>query len=280
MRIVFSINEILDKIKKDDLSGYAAQSSYFMLLSFFPFVALLLSLIKFLPVEYDAFIEILNDILPSYFKDEILGLFSDMYNNFSVTLTSVSAIVTLWAAGKGFVSLMKGFNAIHGIEENRNFIVRRAIASIQTLLFLIIIGALLIFVVFGNKLLEFTSRFFPYVALVIGSVIEIKWLFFPALLTLFFLIVFKFIPSRRLPLIRQLPGAVISSIGWYGFSAIYAVYVDNSGRSSISMYGSLTTLIFALIWLYSCMLILFFGAEFNTLIERKIISVHFYRKKR
>lgn len=86
------------------------------------------------------------------------------------------------------MSLMKGFNAIHGIAEDRNFIVRRSISSVQTLLFIIIIAALLIFVVFGNKLLGFTSRYFPYLAIIIEAVIDIKWLFFPVLLTLAFLL--------------------------------------------------------------------------------------------
>ena len=172
---------------------------------------------------------------------------------------------------------MKGFNAIHGIEEDRNFFVRRAISSIQTLLFIVIIAAMLVFVVFGNRIAKLTERFFPYISLIIKSVIEIKWLFFPALLTLVFLFMFKFIPSRRLPLIRQLPGAVVSAIGWYGFSMIYSMYVDYSTYNT--MYGSLATMILALVWLYSCMLILFFGVEFNTLLENKIISPHIFEKK-
>lgn len=277
MRIVFSLKEMFDKIKKDDLPGYAAQSSYFVILSIFPFITLLLSLIHLLPLEYDSFLNLIDDIIPASFMPEVESLFIEMYESSSVVLTSFSAVVTLWAAGRGFMSLMKGFNAIHGIEEDRNFFVRRAISSIQTLLFIVIIAAMLVFVVFGNRIAKLTERFFPYISLIIKSVIEIKWLFFPALLTLVFLFMFKFIPSRRLPLIRQLPGAVVSAIGWYGFSMIYSMYVDYSTYNT--MYGSLATMILALVWLYSCMLILFFGVEFNTLLENKIISPHIFEKK-
>ncbi|MGN0407301.1 MAG: YihY/virulence factor BrkB family protein [Bacteroides sp.] len=277
MRIIFSIKEILDKIKDDDLPGYAAQSCYFIILSFFPFVALLLSLIRFLPLDYATFISLINDVIPVYFREAVQKFFLEMYESSSVTLTSISAIVTLWAAGRGFMALMKGFNAIHGIKEDRNFFVLRAIASVQTLLFIVIILAMLVFVVFGNKLFVFTSQFFPYLSIIIEAIIDIKWLFFPALLTLAFLFMFKFIPSRRLPLIRQLPGAVISAIGWYGFSIIYAVYVNHNTLST--MYGNLANLIFALVWLYSCMLILFFGVEFNTLLEKKLISPHLLKRR-
>lgn len=277
MRIIFSIKEIFNKIKHDDLPGYAAQSCYFMVLSFFPFVALLFSLIHFLPIDFETFIALINDVTPVYFKELVQNLFIELYESSSVTFTSISAVVTLWAAGRGFMSLMKGFNAIHGIKEDRNFFVLRAIASIQTLLFIVIILAMLVFVVFGNKLFTFTSRYFPYISIIIEAIINIKWLFFPALLTLAFLFMFKFIPSRRLPLIRQLPGAVISAIGWYGFSIIYSIYVNHNTFST--MYGNIANLIFALVWLYSCMLILFFGFEFNTLLEKKLISQHIFRSK-
>lgn len=277
MHINFSIKEIIDKIKKDDLPGYAAQSGYFMILSFFPFITLLLSLIHLLPLEYGSFLNLIDDIMPSYFMPAIESILTEMSESSFAALTGFSAIVTLWAAGRGFMSLMKGFNAIHGIEEDRSFFVRRAIASVQTLLFIIIIAATLVFVVFGNKLAEFTAGFLPYISLIIRSVVEIKWLFFPALLTLVFLFMFKFIPSRRLLLIRQLPGAVLSAIGWYGFSIIYSIYVNHSTYST--MYGSLATIILALVWLYSCMLILFFGVEFNTLLENRIISASILERK-
>lgn len=270
MKVKLKPFQIINKIKNDDLPGYAAQSSYFILLSFFPFITLLLSLIHYLPLEYDVLMQVLNDIVPEYFKDATVSFIGGLYYSSSISFTGFSAIITLWAAGRGFMSLMKGFNAIHGIVEDRNFIVRRAISSVQTLLFIIIIAALLVFVVFGNKLLGFTSKYFPYIAIIIEAVIDIKWLFFPALLTLAFLFMFKFIPSRRLPLFAQLPGAVISSVGWYGFSLIFAVYVNNNTYSA--MFGGLGTLILALVWLYSCMMILFFGAEFNSLISHDYVS--------
>ncbi len=270
MRLLFAITEAYDKIKRDDLSGYAAQSSYFIILSFFPFVALLLSLIHFLPIEYSVIVHFLSEVVPAYFRNDLVWMFTDMYHSSTLTLTSVSAIGTLWAAGKGFMSLAKGFNAILDVEEKRNFIVWRLIASIQALFFIIILMAMLIFVIFGNRLLDFTAQFFPYISSILSSIIDIKWIFFPAFLTLFFMFAYKFIPSRKAPLIRQLPGALVASVGWYGFSIIYSIYINYGNYAS--MFGSLASLIFALIWVYSCMLIIFFGAEINMLVEKKIIT--------
>lgn len=55
MRIIFMIQEIARKLTKDNLTGYAAQSCFYIILSIFPCLLLLMSLFKFLPLTEDAF---------------------------------------------------------------------------------------------------------------------------------------------------------------------------------------------------------------------------------
>lgn len=269
-RILFALSETIEKIKKDDLTGYAAQSCYYLILAFFPFVALLLSLIKYLPVEYSTFINLINDIVPVYFKNDAINLFNDMYNSSTITLTGVSAIGTLWASGKGLMSIMKGFNVIYEIEEKRNFFIIRCISSFQTLVFILAILIMLVFVVFGNAFISFTAIFFPYIAFVLQALTQKRVIIFPLFLTLVFMFMYKLIPSRKSSLIRQLPGSVLAALAWYAFSIFFSVYVSQTSYKS--MFGGLGTLILVLIWIYADMLIIFYGAEVNVLIEKGIIK--------
>ena len=85
-----------------------------------------------------------------------------------------------------------------------------------------------------------------------------------------FLLMYLFIPTRKSSITKEFPGAVFSAVGWYGFSYCYSLYVAHSPNFSY-MYGSLTTLIFALVCIYVCMLILFLGAELNTLIASQTL---------
>ena len=89
-----------------------------------------------------------------------------------------------------------------------------------------------------------------------------------AILIIFFLILFLAIPNRKSSILDELPGAIIAAAGWMIFSYLYSFYIDNIGSFS-NMYGSLTTIVFLMLWLYFCMYILFFGAEINNILASK-----------
>ena len=137
--------------------------------------------------------------------------------------------------------------------------------------FIITIIATLLLMVFGNTLFNYSINIIPNVGNWLKAILSNRILLFPSILTLLFTLMYIFIPYRKTSFLAQIPGAFIAAIGWYGFSFLYSLYVDNSPNFSY-MYGSLTTFIFALIWMYACMNILFIGAEINSLISKKIIS--------
>jgi len=278
MRILFAFKEISNKLSKDNITGYAAQSCFYITLSFFPFIMLLLTLIRFLPVKYETIISILDEISPSQLHSFLEGIVKELFEKSSLTLTSITAVATIWASGKGFLSLMQGLNSIYGIKETRNFIVQRLIATFYTLIFLVIIVFSLVVLVFGNQLLSFISIKLPNIAFITYAIMNQKYLIFPSILMLFFLCLYIFIPNRRkTSIFNEFPGAVIASVGWFLFSYFYSLYVNNTPNFSY-MYGSLTTFVFALVWLYCCMIILFFGAEINTFIYHKIISASMFKR--
>ncbi|SEV96618.1 YihY/virulence factor BrkB family protein [[Clostridium] fimetarium] len=278
MRILFALKEITNKLSKDNITGYAAQSCFYITLSFFPFIMLLLTLIRFLPVKYDTIISILNEISPPQLHSFLDGIVKELFEKSSLTLTSITAVATIWASGKGIMSLMQGLNSIYGIKETRNFLVQRLIATFYTLIFLIIIVFSLVVLVFGNQLLRFITIKFPNIAFITYAFMNQKYLIFPSVLMLFFLCLYIFIPNRRkTSIFNEFPGALIAAVGWFLFSYFYSLYVNNTPNFSY-MYGSLTTFVFALVWLYCCMIILFFGAEINTFIHHKIISASMFKR--
>ena len=78
---------------------------------------------------------------------------------------------------------------------------------------------------------------------------------------------YKFLPNRKATLKSQLPGAVISAVAWSVFSLIFSIYLEYFNVSN--MYGSLTTLIMIMLWVYFCMFIVLLGAEINAYFEDK-----------
>ncbi|HIU47977.1 MAG TPA: YihY/virulence factor BrkB family protein, partial [Candidatus Avimonoglobus intestinipullorum] len=77
-------------------------------------------------------------------------------------------------------------------------------------------------------------------------------------------LVYKTFSGKKMPYKRHLPGAVFTTAGWMVFSFLFSIYIENFANYSY-IYGSLTAIVLMMLWLYSCMIILLFGAELNML---------------
>ena len=102
---------------------------------------------------------------------------------------------------------------------------------------------------------------------VIDFLLRFRTLLSFVVLTVFWILVYRFLPNRRDLLRRQLPGAVFTACGWLFISFIFSIYLDVFTGFS-DMYGSLTTIILILLWLYGCMYIVLLGGEVNVLYRK------------
>ena len=78
--------------------------------------------------------------------------------------------------------------------------------------------------------------------------------------------IYKFLPNHIVQLKVQLMGAAFSAVGWMIVSWIFSVYL-NIFKGFSSMYGSLTTIVLIMLWLYFCMYILLLGGEVNVILR-------------
>jgi membrane protein len=264
-KLILFIRPIADKIKNDNLTGYAAQSCFYLVLSFVPFVILLMSLLKYLPVTPDEIFEIMDGVFPAILMPILTSVINDIYYNSNIAVISITTIIALWSAGKGFISIILCFNQIYDCHKKQGWIISRIFSSLYIIVFLVSIILTLMLFVFGKHLLVVIDLFLPKIGSLLQSILNNKTLLFPGTLMVIFWIMYVFIPYRKTKFLAELPGAVTAAVGWVLFSIFYSLYADYSPSFS-TMYGTLSTLVFALIWLYFCMLIVFFGAELNALI--------------
>ena len=92
-----------------------------------------------------------------------------------------------------------------------------------------------------------------------------------ATLIVFFLLLYIAVPNRKSTISKELPGAMISAAGWMIFSYLYSFYIDNMTNFS-NTYGSLTAIVFLMLWLYFCIYILFIGYEINNVLASKTLK--------
>lgn len=254
------------KLRDDSISAFACQAAFFIILSIFPFLMFLLTLINYLPFSVDELGLLTNDIIPESIVTLLQTILNELIQKSSGTLLSVSVIAALWSASSGTVALLKGLNAVYRHKETRNYFLLRGISAFYTLVFAILLILMLVLLVFGNQLYNFIMIELPIFRNLAMMVLNLRSLFTMAVLTLFFLMVYLILPNRKSNIFRELPGAIISAGGWLLFSYLFSYYIDNMGNYSYT-YGSLAAIAISMLWLYFCMFILFIGAEINMILS-------------
>lgn len=264
------IIKFIATVNSHHTGAYAAQAAYFFVLSLIPIILLLLSMVRYTDLTRDV---VMNAVL-QVFPDSVVSLLRSILNQVyrvSENMIPVTAVVALWSAGKGVLSVTSGLNCIYSNIETRNYFYLRIRASIYTVLFLAAIILSLIISVFGNSISAVVYEHIPFLIKVVDFIMRIRTLVTLIVLTVFWDLVYKFLPNRKhkakTTLRRQLPGAVFTAFGWQLVSFIFSIYLEIFTGFS-SMYGSMTTIILIMLWLYLCMYIILLGGELNALLER------------
>ena len=261
------IQGFVDNMGKKHMSAYAAQAAYFIILSFIPFMLLLMTSIKYTPLTREEVINVVMQVCPESFEGFIRGIVWEVYAK-SLGVVPISALIALWSAGKGIQALTNGFNSIYQVQETRNFFITRVRSVVYTLVFVIAIILTLILQVFGNSLQRELSSRFPVLDRLVTTIISMRVMISLFLLSLVFVMMYKFIPNRKATFRSQLPGAVLSAVCWSAFSFFFSLYVDFFSVTS-NMYGSMTTIVLILLWMYFCMMFVMIGAQVNYYFEEQ-----------
>ncbi len=265
--LVYATERISRRFDSDNLSAYAAQSAFFIFISIFPFLMLFLNLLKYIPFFSSENIESWTMEVFSPLIGELLkGILREAGETGSGALISITTIAALWSCSKGVLGIIYGLNSVYKTTEKRGYIQLRATAVFYTVGFIAALVVVLLLMVFGNMILNLLMTYVPALGSLANAVRIIRWLVSFGFLMVFFMFLYTVIPERKTKFRNELPGAVVSAVGWVGFSALYSLYMDMfASRSNI--YGSLAAIVFFLLWLYICMIILFVGAEINDILR-------------
>lgn len=254
------------KITHDAVAAFSAQTAFFIIISAFPFLVLIVSVLEKIPfISADMMYTVL-DIFPRTVMEYMENIIKEICSGNSVAIISISAAVLLWAASKGVTSIMRGLNFIYKIDEKRNFLEIRLVSVGYTIGFVVYIVLTLIFIFGGGMLSSLLKSRLPENLFFTVIYRIVSFLGKLMLLTVLFGLVYLIVPKRKATIKSQLPGAVLSALGWLGYSWFYSFYIDHLAGNSY-VYGSLTSIILIMLWLYVCMYIFFIGGEVNSIIS-------------
>lgn len=272
-RMIIEIKRFTDKCKKDNINAFAAQSAFFLIISLIPFVMVFCSLLQYTPVSESVLLKIVSDIMPAYISPVVVPIIDEFYNK-SIGIVSLTAVLAVWSAAKGVQYMADGLNVVNNIQETRNWIVLRFWAVVYMIGFLLALLAVIVLLVFGNSIQKILVGYFPFLAHATDLVFQLRSVIMLAVLIVMFTVLYKTLPNskeirdRKLTFKNQLPGGIACGLAWYVFSFGISVYVDYF--NGFSMYGSLTTIVLVMLWLYFCMYIMMLCGELNVLFGERI----------
>lgn len=260
----FLLIDMLKRIKNDEITAYAAQTTYFLILSIFPFLIFFITVIgRFIPITFGV-----TDLFSSvhFIPNEITGLLENVLGDITReqndTIASVSILFTIYSASRGVRAIMRAMNKAYNLRETRSFFQKMFISFLYTIGLALVIILALALVVFGRTLTSFLfgwlgiSRYYV-------SVWNLIRLLVPIFITIIVLaFIYRSTPNVKLSFGYVIPGTVFASLASFVASFIFSYYINNFGNYSV-IYGSIGSIIILLLWLYIISIILILGGELN-----------------
>ncbi len=244
-------------VSKLQVGLYASQASFYLVLSFFPGLVLLLGLLRYTGLDINSFLAFVEGILPQAFMPAAKKLIMSTYLGSTGTLLSLSALTALWSASRGVLGLMTGLCSIYKTPFRGGYFRRRLVSAGYTLVFL---GVLLL--TLGLSVLAMDGTALPGF---LANAVNFRFLLLLLLQLGLFSGLYLAALGGKTPLGQVLPGACLSCVGWLVFSQVYSFYVTYFTRY-LSIYGSVYAVALSLLWLYCCISIVFYGAALNRLL--------------
>lgn len=256
---------------EDNVSLYAAQASFFLIISSIPFLMFILSIVRYIfPLNVGEMIDFLSSVFPKDLAGLFTTLIYEIYpKSASAPLMSVTALTAFWSSSRGLMALRTGLNGISVTSEDGNYVTNRLSALLYTAALMVLILATLILFAFGNAVLGFARNHEAKTfVMIFSAIMQNRLLMVGLLLAGYFVLIYSLFPRTKSQFRANLPGAFFSAAGWILFSYAYGYYIDNFSSYSY-VYGSLTAVVLLMLWVYFCMNILLIGAEINELAAKR-----------
>ncbi|MGN1400345.1 MAG: YihY/virulence factor BrkB family protein [Bacillus sp. (in: firmicutes)] len=256
------------RAKEHDVSGMAAQLAFFFLLSLFPLLIFLITLVHYLPFTVDDILEMMDSIAPhdsvAYLEAQLSAVLQGNRG-----LLSAGIVGTLWTASNAMNGLLKAFDKAYDVKEQQTFFVRRLMALIFTvgLIFVFIIA--LVLPIFGKQIGYFLFEYLGLDSSFSPMWDTIRWVSGTVVLFLAMTVMYGILPAGKVKNRSIMRGALVATVGWIVVSSGFSFYVNNIGNY-IATYGSIGGIIVLMLWFYLTAHIIIIGAEINAMnSERK-----------
>ncbi|HEU4568715.1 MAG TPA: YihY/virulence factor BrkB family protein [Marmoricola sp.] len=268
----YSLKNAVHEFSEDQCTDLAASLTYYAVLSLFPAVIALVSLLGVVGQgrsTTDALLNIVQGVAPSAAIDTIRGPIENLVNNQKAGLGLVLGLLTaLWSASGYVGAFGRAMNRVYEVEEGRPFWKLRPVQILVTLVALVLVALVALALVVTGPVAQAVGDTIGLGNAAVTAWSIAKWPVMVAVVILVIAILYWATPNIRQPKFRWVSmGSVIALLVWVVASVAFAFYVANFGSYN-KTYGALAGAVVFLLWLWLTNLALLFGAEFDAEVER------------
>ena len=267
-----ALRDAARRFRDRNLSDRAAALTYYSVLSLFPGVIVLVSLLGVLggPGTADSVFNIIDELGPGSAVETFRGPVEDVTDGSGAAgvALAVGLAVALWSASGYVGAFMRTSNEVYSVEEERPFWKQRPLQLLITLVMIVILALVLVALVLTGPLAEAIGDEVGVGDTALTAFSIVKWpLLFLAVVGVIALL-YRFAPDARHQGIAWiLPGSLLATLLWIAASAGFAAYVANFASYS-NTYGALAGVVVFLIWIWLTNVAVVFGAQFAAELER------------
>lgn len=259
---------LFERIMHADVFGLAAQVSYFLLLSLFPFLLFLATLIGYFPIDEDAFMRFIESFAPDEIVTMIQTNIAHLLRGTNGGLLSIGIIGTLWSASNGINAITKAFNRAYEVDESRPFLIARLISMILTIAMIGVISIAFLLPIFGEMIGTYVFSFLGLSDTFIEVWNTLRWAISAVVFYLVLLSLYVFAPNMKVRIKDALFGALFATIGWQAVTFGFSYYVNTMTDYSAT-YGSLGAVIMLMFWFYISSIVIITGGVINAVIRAR-----------
>jgi membrane protein len=269
----------LREFKDDELTDRAAALTYYGVLSLFPALLVLVSVLGLTGKSAtDKVLENIRQLAPGSARDIITRAVEQLQGNAGVgsVMAIVGLVLAVWSASGYVAAFIRAANAVYDIPEGRPVWKVLPVRVGVTVVLMVMAAASALIVVFSGGLARRTGQVLGLgdTAVTVWSIA--KWPVLIVLVTIMIAILYWATPNARVKGFRWItPGSFLALLIWMIVSAGFALYVANFASYN-KTYGTMAGVIVFLVWLWITNLAVLLGLEFDaeTARQRAIAGGH------
>jgi membrane protein len=265
-----ALKRTVREFRVDNLSDWAAALTYYSVLSIFPALLVLISLVDLAgQATIDALLENLGRVAPGSVNEILATAIRNLQQTrgSAGVLALVGLAAALWSASSYIAAFMRASNAIYDVPEGRPVWKTLPIRIAVTVVVMVLLAVSAVAVVATGGLADRIGRLLGIGSAFVTVWDIVKWPVLLLIVSFLFALLYWASPNARQGFRWVTPGGILAVVVWVLASVAFAVYVANFGSYN-KTYGSLASVIIFLVWLWLSNTSILLGAELNAELER------------